>query len=173
MLATRSRTDSSDTGLGRLASRDPSPWPTKSTRPTLPLRLHKSAVAEAKRLLYVSMTRARDLLILARSRRSPTGEWLETVDAPWLLPTSPADALTLPSGEAIDALHWDLDPIDPSEATTTAGQPVFWFRDPATHSTKLPLVFNPSAATSPDCKVLEQIPLGNVSRLPPAPTWRN
>ena len=124
------------------------------------VRLHTSAVAEGKRLLYVSMTRARDLLILARSRRSPTGEWLETVDAPWLLPTSPADALTLPSGETIDALHSALDPIGQSEATTTAGQPLFWFCDPATLSTKLPLVFNPSAATSPDCKVLEPVPMG-------------
>jgi ATP-dependent helicase/nuclease subunit A len=131
------------------------------------LRLQTSAVAEAKRLLYVSMTRARDLLILARSQRSPTGEWLETVDAPWLLPTSPADALTLPSGEAIDALHWELDPIDPSEATATVGQPVFWFCDPATPSTKLPLVFNPSAATSPECKVLEAIPLGQRIALAP------
>ena len=131
------------------------------------LRLQTSAVAEAKRLLYVSMTRARDLLILARSRRSPTGEWLETVDAPWLLPTSPTDALTLPSGKTIDALHWDLDPIAPSGAATTVGPPVYWFRDPATHSTKLPLVFNPSAATSPECKVLEKIPLGQRIALAP------
>lgn len=73
----------------------------------------KTAIEESKRLLYVSMTRARDLLVLARSSRKLTGEWLDCVEgargclrkteacdraALWLALRQTAGCLTRPTG---------------------------------------------------------------------------
>ncbi len=120
----------------------------------------ESAVAEAKRLLYVSMTRARDLLILARSQRKPSGDWLDTVEAPWLLPASAKDPLKLPSGEGIESLYWELDSVESEGTGPTAGQAIHWFADPETCSVKLPLVFKPSGASSAGCKIVERVRVG-------------
>jgi ATP-dependent helicase/nuclease subunit A len=40
---------------------------------------HADAAEENKRLLYVSMTRARDLLVFARQAKKQTGEWMDSV----------------------------------------------------------------------------------------------
>ena len=72
----------------------------------------KAAIEEEKRLLYVGMTRARDLLVLARSSRKPSGPWLDTLDAPWLLPEQDEETLRLPSGETLRAERWMLAPAD-------------------------------------------------------------
>ncbi|MDQ5946157.1 MAG: ATP-dependent helicase/nuclease subunit, partial [Pseudomonadota bacterium] len=40
-------------------------------------QFRNAAIEESKRLLYVSMTRARDLLVLTRSSRKTSGEWLD------------------------------------------------------------------------------------------------
>jgi ATP-dependent exoDNAse (exonuclease V) beta subunit len=58
-----------------------------------------SAVEETRRLLYVSMTRARDHLIVPLPGKKPTGEWLESLDVDWLMPSG--EQLTLPDGTAI------------------------------------------------------------------------
>lgn len=59
------------------------------------------AVEETRRLLYVSLTRARDCLIVPMPAKKPTGEWLEILGASWMLPDS--DALELPNGQLIPA----------------------------------------------------------------------
>ena len=58
-----------------------------------------SAVEEVRRLLYVSLTRARDCLVIALPAKRPKGEWLESLEADWLLPDGAA--LTLPNGQSI------------------------------------------------------------------------
>jgi ATP-dependent exoDNAse (exonuclease V) beta subunit len=58
-----------------------------------------SAFEEIRRLLYVSITRARDCLVIPLPARKPTGEWLDTLEADWLLPE--AEKLTLPDGTLI------------------------------------------------------------------------
>jgi hypothetical protein len=50
------------------------------------LAAHADAIEENIRLLYVSMTRARDLLVLARQQKNPTGEWMDTVVLGDILP---------------------------------------------------------------------------------------
>ena len=87
----------------------------------------KSAVEEAKRLLYVSMTRARDLLVLARSRRKLSGEWLDAVDSPWLLAEEGVDEVTLPGGERLKAERWVLAPVDDAADAPGAAQQLHWF----------------------------------------------
>lgn len=56
----------------------------------------KGAIEEEKRLQYVAFTRARDLLVLPKAKKSPIGEIL---NASWLFPSG--DSLSLPSGEKI------------------------------------------------------------------------
>src|SRR5882672_11638538 len=87
-----------------------------------------SAIEESKRLLYVSMTRARDHLVFARSSRRLTGEWLDCVDAPWLLPGELKNEITLPGGDKIPAIYWTLDPVvEPEGAVGKTATPLNWF----------------------------------------------
>ncbi|WGL16269.1 UvrD-helicase domain-containing protein [Microbulbifer bruguierae] len=61
------------------------------------------ATEEDKRLLYVSLTRARDHLVLVSTQKSPTksdyGYWWDCVDTRLLLPES--DSVTLPKGKTV------------------------------------------------------------------------
>lgn len=130
----------------------------------------KAALEEEKRLLYVSMTRARDLLVLARSSRKPSGEWLDSVAAPWLLPDEGVDTVRLPSGESLRAERWVLDPQDPAPVITAdAGRAIHWFDAHRRDHLPLPLHFNPSGAkgaqqiievtVAEKCRIGERIPV--------------
>lgn len=97
------------------------PWPygKRSTGITVLERRQGAAVAgmvapilkrasdEARRLLYVSMTRARDLLVFAVPEKADELPWFDTLDAPWLKFSELPDnaRLTLPDG------HGDI-PVD-------------------------------------------------------------
>jgi ATP-dependent exoDNAse (exonuclease V) beta subunit len=119
------------------------------------------AIEESKRLLYVSATRARDLLVLARSSRKPTGEWIDCVSAPWILPEVGSDSITLPSGEAICADRWALDPVEETEAApATKDGTIHWFKRSDTEPARLPLSFNPSSAKERPATVLEKCRIG-------------
>jgi ATP-dependent exoDNAse (exonuclease V) beta subunit len=58
-----------------------------------------SAIEEIRRLLYVSLTRARDCLVIPLPAKKPSGEWLDTLEAGWLLPDG--NELKLPDGSSI------------------------------------------------------------------------
>lgn len=119
-----------------------------------------AAIEESKRLLYVSMTRARDLLILARSQRKLSGEWLDTAQAPWLLPEEPDKSVQLPDGEMVGNLYWELAPADEAAANPVTAQPVRWFATTQARTYRLPLGFSPSATQTVPCKVIEQVRIG-------------
>lgn len=126
----------------------------------------KMAVEESKRLLYVSMTRARDLLVLARSSRKLSGEWLDCVEAPWLLPETGSAHVTLPCGERIAAERWMLEPAaDPKKLEPTASG-LYWFPSASGVESRLPLSFNPSFAMPIPTTVLEKCRVGE--RIPVA-----
>lgn len=121
----------------------------------------EEAIEEEKRLLYVSMTRARDLLILARSKREPTGEWLDTVKAPWLLPDADSQSITLPSGEEIAADYWQLEPPPESDTAPAAEPaPIHWFPPPTALTSRKALNFQPSAANKVSTTLREQCRIG-------------
>jgi len=63
----------------------------------------EQALAEAKRLLYVSLTRARDLLILPFSSTAKQRPWLDCLEAEWLVETD--GVLTLPGGKQVSSSH--------------------------------------------------------------------
>lgn len=120
-----------------------------------------SAIEESKRLLYVSMTRARDLLILARQRRKLSGEWLDTVAADWLLQDEESDSITLPSGEQVSAMRWELDAGSLATQQKEEGEGVlFGFGTVSSARDKMPLKFNPSQAASMSATAMDTVQLG-------------
>ncbi len=127
----------------------------------------EDAVLEAKRLLYVSMTRARDLLVFARSSRKLTGEWLETVNAPWLWPEKVADTLPLPKGGVAPYAFKVFDPPDVAPKARDRHAPLYWFKTPTKLTAKLPLVVLPSGAVEQPCKIAEKVQIGKRIALKP------
>ena len=121
----------------------------------------KSAIEESKRLLYVSMTRARDLLVLARSSRKLSGEWLDCVEAPWLLQEDGSNTVALPSGEHIPAERWVLDPVEVAGSGDDAPfSSLHWFKSGGSAVRRLPLNFSPSAVGKGQATVLEKCQIG-------------
>ncbi|EXI81774.1 MAG: ATP-dependent helicase/nuclease subunit A [Candidatus Accumulibacter appositus] len=126
----------------------------------------REAVEEAKRLLYVSMTRARDLLILAIAENDKSRPWLETVAADGLLPAgSQASTLTLAGGETIAYEQWKLAASDEekpggqAEAADAPVKPLHWFATPPERP-RHPLYFSASGAAPIPCAVLESVQVG-------------
>jgi ATP-dependent exoDNAse (exonuclease V) beta subunit len=133
------------------------PFKDELARTPIAQQFQKIAVEEAKRVLYVSMTRARDLIIFALPAKAPSGPWLETLEAPWLMTPDKENRIALPSGETIPLLAFP-EPSDEKLAETQ--EQLWWFREPTTHQERLPRIFNPSKADSPAMIVAETISLG-------------
>jgi ATP-dependent helicase/nuclease subunit A len=118
-----------------------------------------AAIAEAQRLLYVSMTRPRETLILATKQKSISLPWLDTLGADWLTSSESEDkALVLPSGKSIPVAIMTLAPFEGS-ATEKAPQPLYWWPqiDPVVRE---PKNFNPSSANVESVTILEQVSIG-------------
>lgn len=128
-----------------------------------------AAVAEAQRLLYVSTTRPREMLVLALKDKAKEQAWLGCLDAPWLLEgDEAATELQLPSGTAIPSLTWQLSegPASPEYQAT----PLFWPKDhPA--SDRPPLHFNPSSVLASEGKALETVIVGDRISVAPGVDW--
>jgi ATP-dependent helicase/nuclease subunit A len=114
-------------------------------------------VQEAKRLLYVSLTRPRDGLILTMNKDDESGEWMNTLRAGWMLPTT--DTLELPDGTSIPTAAIEL---EESEADTELPQyQPTWLASEASHIDKLPLRLSPSSIPpSATASIGEVIELG-------------
>lgn len=127
-------------------------------------KFRKEATEEAKRLLYVGLTRARDLLILAspieKSGNLATGEWIDSLDCPQLLAQGDVQEIAFPSGVSITCVCREYEPEkeekskmpDPSRALS-------WFAI-KTLEDRLPLIANPSAAQPVPCHVAEIATVG-------------
>ncbi len=118
---------------------------------------------EAKRLLYVSMTRARDLLIFAMAESDKSRPWLETVAPDCLRPEdAETEALLLANGEKVAYECWQLAESDNADTTLVARQatPLHWFETPLAIS-RQPLNFSASGAEPVACKVLETVQIGS------------
>jgi ATP-dependent helicase/nuclease subunit A len=114
-------------------------------------------VAESKRLLYVSLTRPRDGLIIAMPGKKKTGAWMNTLGADWMLPDG--DTLTLPDGTDILSRFLDLTASDPVEELSDY-EPE-WLVGAVSRADKFPLRVSPSSIP-PSCavKIGEVIELG-------------
>ena len=133
------------------------PFKDEVARTPIAQHFQKIAIEEAKRVLYVSMTRARDLMIFALPAKTPSGPWLETLQAPWLTTPDENDCITLPSGEAIPLLPF---PDTEADEFNAVQEQLWWFQEPTTREQRLPRTFNPSQADSPAMAVAKTIALG-------------
>lgn len=118
------------------------------------------AVAEAKRLLYVSMTRARDCLVMAFPAKARSGEWVDTLGAPWLTPEVPGRALELPGGGQVPCHYREIGAPEAAAAAASHDSPLRWFQAPDGPVTRLPAIQRASAAPPMPSRVLEQVNLG-------------
>jgi ATP-dependent helicase/nuclease subunit A len=101
----------------------------------------KTQTREAIRLLYVSFTRARDVLILPLQARAKSRPWLEALKAHWLAPAQ--EQLALPGGGSVPCTTEPLEP--PSEALSVAADPEqTWFTPAIAPTSKLPARLRPS-----------------------------
>lgn len=120
-----------------------------------------SAIEESKRLLYVSMTRARDLIVLVRSSRKLSGEWLDCVDCPWLLSEEGSEVISMPGGADLPAMRWTLDPVAQSdELAVSVNTQLHWFRPGQDAVPRLPLAFSPSNTEAAAFSVVEKCRIG-------------
>ena len=98
-------------------------------------------IQESKRLLYVSLTRPRDSLIITLDSKQTGGEWMDTLQADWMLPA--ADTLIMPDGSAIPSRVLELQASAPDTALPEY-QPT-WLTTEAPAIATLPLRVSPSA----------------------------
>jgi ATP-dependent exoDNAse (exonuclease V) beta subunit len=114
-------------------------------------------VQEAKRLLYVSLTRPRDALVITLDSKQTGGEWMDTLQAPWMLPDG--DRLALPDGAAIPTRTRALAASEPD--TAVPAYTPQWLAADAPVRDRLPLRVSPSAiAPAANARVGETITLG-------------
>jgi ATP-dependent exoDNAse (exonuclease V) beta subunit len=111
---------------------------------------------EAQRLVYVSMTRARDLLILTMKNsvleKGTDLPWLSNVGAQWLLEAN--ETLTLPNGDEIPSALVHLAADEPELVTTE--HDYFWFAK-AESKEFLPAVINPSKTATVGVHIQQRI----------------
>lgn len=116
-----------------------------------------SAQAEEARLLYVSMTRARDALVLA----VPAGKelpWLQSVQGQRLL-DGEGHELALSDGTRIPYSCWDLP--GPQCPTPSPGRTALhWYAMPPGAAAGMPAVVSPSAAAALPVQIEETVELG-------------
>jgi ATP-dependent exoDNAse (exonuclease V) beta subunit len=121
-------------------------------------------IQETRRLLYVSLTRPRDGLIITMEGKDSGGGWMGTLAADWMLPGG--DTLTLPDGSEIPSNYVELqaDATEPALPEYTPN----WLTAHTTQTTaveKLLLHVSPSAfPPSETARIGEVITLGE--RLP-------
>lgn len=129
------------------------------------VRVGAEAIDEAKRLLYVSMTRARDFLVLGFPEKRGNCEWLGALNVPWLAPTSASDSLVLPDGSKIPCQFRSLQAPSAMAAPTESDIALRWFPVPDSRTERLPAILVASDSVAQPCKIMETLLLGERIKL--------
>lgn len=132
------------------------------------------AQEEAKRLLYVSLTRPRDCLIIPL--KDTKGEWFNSLTADWMLPTNKEDKeLGLPvSKEKIPVAFKSLLQEEAPEIVSTHYQEPHWFEKIPSLQTRLPAKLSPSSVPPlENASISETISLGDRINLQGTPEMVN
>ncbi|MEH6626622.1 MAG: UvrD-helicase domain-containing protein [Motiliproteus sp.] len=114
------------------------------------------ATEEEKRLLYVSLTRPRDLLVLPLSVKGPYKS-LDTLGSDWMIPDG--DSLTLPDGASIPTQFKLYESLEPVDGEIPPYSP-HWLPQWPQATDILPRKFSPSSAAP-----LESAKMGRVIEL--------
>ncbi len=113
---------------------------------------------EAIRLLYVSTTRARDLLILPYAGKDGKRSWLDCLNADWLRATE--GLLRMPGGKSIKCSDKFFTlATEGAEGERPSGFPWFSLRQEPT--AKIPASVTPSSLPKVSATIGRTIPLGN------------
>jgi ATP-dependent exoDNAse (exonuclease V) beta subunit len=119
-----------------------------------------AAVEEHKRLLYVSTTRARDLLVIARAKKKPDGEWMQTVGLAQRLAGKGEEPIVLCNGTAVPITRRDLTPACFDLPHVQGTGELCWFDAPATRTERPPLTVSPSMLAAAGGTVAETATIG-------------
>ncbi|MDR6739131.1 ATP-dependent exoDNAse (exonuclease V) beta subunit [Herbaspirillum sp. 1173] len=124
--------------------------------------MQQDAVAESKRLLYVGLTRARDLNVLVSFvRKSGTMRgWVDEVPRASPLLFGPTEEVVLPDGQRCSrgSKDWNKDECA-TEPPVRTPQDRHWFtRRP--HASALPLWYRPSSAVGGQFNIAETVEVG-------------
>lgn len=120
-----------------------------------------AAVEEHKRVLYVSLTRARDVVVVARATKKRDGDWMGTIGLAGQLPVEDQAALTLSGGEELVFKRRQPTTVAATAETSTLTADLRWFETGLPGTPKLPLTVSPSAIEGSSGKVAEVIPVGS------------
>ena len=134
-------------------------------------RFEAAAVAEAQRLLYVSMTRPREMLVLALKGKAKQQAWLDCLEAPWLTDEGASPTvIRSPSGVAIPSCTWSLSADAAPPVPAPKSQQLYW---PAAlpSAEHPPLFFNPSSAEASEGQILEAVQVGERITVSPGVDW--
>lgn len=125
-----------------------------------------SAVEEGKRLLYVGMTRPKDMLILAQNPKARSqDQWVKTLEADWLFSINQEeDHLALPSGTTIPAQHFDLVAEEKTDIKSKVPVDLAWFKTAQTNSEHLSMFLAPSDFKARRAEILHQDKVGTPIR---------
>jgi ATP-dependent helicase/nuclease subunit A len=121
---------------------------------------HDHAAAENKRLLYVSMTRARDLLVFARQTKRLTGEWMGTVALGELLPEEGETVIKLPGGIDVPFERWELAAEGLAHSSAEGERDLSWFDHIDKPMARPALKVNPSSLAGATARIVETVPIG-------------
>jgi ATP-dependent helicase/nuclease subunit A len=119
-----------------------------------------AAIEEHKRLLYVTMTRARDLLILARQAKKPDGQWMSTVGLASHLPQTDCSVITLNNHKLVPFQRRRLSPTSATQVVIPPKEDLHWFEPSEKLTEKLPLTLSPSLSTPVAATVVENVQIG-------------
>ena len=127
-----------------------------------------AAVEEGKRLLYVAMTRPRDMLILAHNPKArSTNPWLRTLGADWMIPGQKSETqLALPDGTSIPSEARLLVAEEPAEQED-GQKKLFWFQYAKGRSEYPPLFVSPSGAEGRETSIISQENIGSPMHVNP------
>jgi ATP-dependent exoDNAse (exonuclease V) beta subunit len=123
-------------------------------------QIRGAAIEEGKRLLYVSLTRARDLIVLARPLKALDGEWMSTIGLAQCLPSGDANTIALSDGTQIPFRRRVLTATSANLPVKESQGNLAWFAGANSISPKLPLVISPSAAGETRVSVAEVVDVG-------------
>jgi ATP-dependent exoDNAse (exonuclease V) beta subunit len=121
---------------------------------------HADATEENKRLLYVSMTRARDVLVFARQAKKLTGEWMDTVGLGDILPKTGQRRFVLPDRTVVPFERWELAAEGLADAADTGEDDLSWFEHVDKPLERAPLKVSPSSLTGATARIVEIVPIG-------------
>ncbi len=123
--------------------------------------MRAEAIDEAKRLLYVSMTRARDCLVFGFPAKKGTCEWLGSLNAPWLAPGDGSESIVLPDGSDLPCDFQSLDAPGATPATIEPDSALRWFPVPDSRTERLPATLVASASVARPYRITGTASIGD------------